>query len=316
MRHISFGFVVVEGGNMKRDEVFDEIIRMNPSLEEFISYIRGLKFPPLKEYQLLLQSVKAGELDAQNRLAELYLKSAVVIAYHRSRKYGVEIEDSISDTYTALVYAIKEYDEYVYKNPNEFLREKIYQWLIYNQKLGQGLLNINSYSRYGGVEIYQTLKNSGFYEYKDTEDILNECFEIYEGYERNENRMIKAYTAVNLIGSDLYEIEELLSKYYCDYDISVVSDKSCLDYQSIDDIIALNEMRKMMSEILQTLTVREREWLVYRYGIEDGIYKTLEEVGYKYRYTRERGRQVTKKGLRKLRHPSRSRKIKGFLYDN
>jgi RNA polymerase primary sigma factor len=79
---------------------------------------------------------------------------------------------------------------------------------------------------------------------------------------------------------------------------------------------AINEVLKDdISLVLQTLTEREEEVLKLRFGLEDGTSHTLEEVGNIFNVTRERIRQIEAKALRKLRHPSRSRKLKEYLND-
>ena len=65
--------------------------------------------------------------------------------------------------------------------------------------------------------------------------------------------------------------------------------------------------------MLKTLTPREEKVLKLRFGLDDGNPKTLEEVGKEFNVTRERIRQIEAKALRKLRHPSRSKKLKDFL---
>ena len=72
-------------------------------------------------------------------------------------------------------------------------------------------------------------------------------------------------------------------------------------------------LREQLSEVLQTLTPREEKVLRLRFGLEDGRSRTLEEVGREFNVTRERIRQIEAKALRKLRHPSRSKKLKDFL---
>jgi len=72
-------------------------------------------------------------------------------------------------------------------------------------------------------------------------------------------------------------------------------------------------LREQLGEVLSTLTDREEKVLRLRFGLEDGRSRTLEEVGKEFNVTRERIRQIEAKALRKLRHPSRSKKLKDFL---
>ena len=79
---------------------------------------------------------------------------------------------------------------------------------------------------------------------------------------------------------------------------------------------ATNEiLKEEIKSVLMTLQVREQEVLELRFGLVDGTCHTLEEVGKKFNVTRERIRQIEAKALRKLRHPSRAKKLKDFLSD-
>ena len=79
------------------------------------------------------------------------------------------------------------------------------------------------------------------------------------------------------------------------------------------DAASLILLKEQLGEVLSTLTEREEKVLRLRFGLEDGRSRTLEEVGKEFNVTRERIRQIEAKALRKLRHPSRSRKVKDFL---
>ncbi|MDE5600378.1 MAG: RNA polymerase sigma factor RpoD [Oscillospiraceae bacterium] len=72
-------------------------------------------------------------------------------------------------------------------------------------------------------------------------------------------------------------------------------------------------LKEQLGDVLETLTDREEKVLKLRFGLEDGRSRTLEEVGKEFNVTRERIRQIEAKALRKLRHPSRSKKLKDFL---
>ena len=79
------------------------------------------------------------------------------------------------------------------------------------------------------------------------------------------------------------------------------------------DAASLILLKEKLGEVLSTLTEREEKVLRLRFGLEDGRQRTLEEVGKEFDVTRERIRQIEAKALRKLRHPSRSKKVKDFL---
>jgi RNA polymerase primary sigma factor len=97
--------------------------------------------------------------------------------------------------------------------------------------------------------------------------------------------------------------------YFGDFieDKSVESPVSVASYEMLKDKI---------EQVLETLTFREREIIKLRYGLGDGYTYTLEEVGRKFKVTRERVRQIEAKALRKLQHPVRSRKLEGFLEES
>ncbi len=73
------------------------------------------------------------------------------------------------------------------------------------------------------------------------------------------------------------------------------------------------KLREELDDVLATLTEREERVLRLRFGLVDGRQRTLEEVGKEFNVTRERIRQIEAKALRKLKHPSRSRKLKDFM---
>ena len=85
------------------------------------------------------------------------------------------------------------------------------------------------------------------------------------------------------------------------------------DAPSPSELAAYTLLREQLDEIINTLTPREAKVLKLRFGLEDGKSRTLEEVGKEFNVTRERIRQIEAKALRKLRHPSRSKKLKDYM---
>ncbi len=89
-----------------------------------------------------------------------------------------------------------------------------------------------------------------------------------------------------------------------------IEDKSA---EKPDEMTAFSLLKEKIGDVLETLTDREQEVLTLRFGLVDGYPRTLEEVGRKFNVTRERIRQIEAKALRKMRHPTRIRKLEGFL---
>ncbi|MCU0857724.1 MAG: RNA polymerase sigma factor RpoD, partial [Pontiellaceae bacterium] len=89
-----------------------------------------------------------------------------------------------------------------------------------------------------------------------------------------------------------------------------IEDKSA---ENPSEMTAFSLLREKIGDVLETLTAREQEVLTLRFGLSDGYPRTLEEVGRQFNVTRERIRQIEAKALRKMRHPTRIRKLEGFL---
>lgn len=85
------------------------------------------------------------------------------------------------------------------------------------------------------------------------------------------------------------------------------------DSPSPQDAASYTMLREQLEEVMKTLTPREAKVLRLRFGLDDGKARTLEEVGKQFNVTRERIRQIEAKALRKLRHPSRSKKLKEYM---
>ena len=105
----------------------------------------------------------------------------------------------------------------------------------------------------------------------------------------------------------------MLEMYKTDLDTNETKKVTKYEKGSWISLIAPNE--EEIKSVLETLQPREQQVLELRFGLIDGTSYTLEEVGKKFNVTRERIRQIEAKALRKLRHPSRAKKLKDFLVD-
>ena len=90
----------------------------------------------------------------------------------------------------------------------------------------------------------------------------------------------------------------------------LIEDKTA---ENPSEMTAYSLLKERLQDVLSTLTEREQEVLTLRFGLADGYSRTLEEVGKRFKVTRERIRQIEAKALRKMRHPIRIRKLEGFL---
>ncbi|MFR3298391.1 MAG: sigma-70 family RNA polymerase sigma factor [Fusobacterium sp.] len=101
--------------------------------------------------------------------------------------------------------------------------------------------------------------------------------------------------------------ESLLNPVGSEEDSELERCPKCKPYELTNRVL-----REQLDEVLDTLNNREKQVLRYRYGLDDGAPKTLEEVGKIFKVTRERIRQIEVKALRKLIHPSRRKKLEDF----
>ena len=85
------------------------------------------------------------------------------------------------------------------------------------------------------------------------------------------------------------------------------------DAPTRDGKILAEFLRDYLNDVLDTLSDREKKVLIMRFGLDDGKPKTLESVGKEFRVTRERIRQIESKAIRKLRHPTRAKKLRDFI---
>ena len=149
--------------------------------------------------------------------------------------------------------------------------------------------------------------------------------------EKNLNEELNE-TVNETVSEDVTDVEEVIDKHHDSGKVETFyngdkyeyyEDGVAIEADHEDDVIDFENdvqekaqlvfMKKKINEVLETLTPREAEVLRLRFGMRDGSPKTLEEVGKEFNVTRERLRQIEAKALRKLRHPSRSKKLRDYM---
>jgi RNA polymerase primary sigma factor len=130
--------------------------------------------------------------------------------------------------------------------------------------------------------------------------------EIAEELQIPESRVIE----IQKIAQDPVSLETPIGEEEDSHIGDFLEDESAI---APSDTVAFTMLKEQLISVLDTLTPREEKVLRLRYGLDDGRPRTLEEVGKEFNVTRERIRQIEAKALRKLRHPSRSKRLKDFI---
>ena len=130
--------------------------------------------------------------------------------------------------------------------------------------------------------------------------------EIAEEMQIPESRVIE----IQKIAQDPVSLETPIGEEEDSHIGDFLEDESAI---APSDTVAFTMLKEQLISVLDTLTPREEKVLRLRYGLDDGRPRTLEEVGKEFNVTRERIRQIEAKALRKLRHPSRSKRLKDFI---
>ena len=284
------------------DHTFAEAIAISPELEPLIDEIRNIVPPQRGEVRRLKYQVQEGNAHARQRMADMYLRIAVRIAVSRAKTYDVDLVDTVGDAFMGLLTAIDRYDPDHSGPFISFASLWIYQNISREQSTRNPCIYFPVHRKEWFYTMYPLLKARGCTECDDVLKCNKVVDMICEKVQCNREQAADVLTASlpNLSWEDIIEGK-------IDY-----SEPSYLDESVIEDIEG-RDRSSVVREILDKLTPRERMVLIDRYGLDDGEEKTLEQVGQKLGVTRERVRQIEAKAFRKLRHPSRSKKLKEFL---
>ena len=272
----------------------DDPVRM------YLKEIGQVKLLTAEEEIELAKRVSEGDKKAKDRLTEANLRLVVSIAKKYSGR-GLHILDLIQEGNTGLIRAVDKFD---YTKGNKF--STYATWWI-RQAITRAIADQARTIRIP-VHMVETINKVK----KVSSQLLHEyghdpsAEEIAERLEMPVDKvreiMRVAQEPVSLETPIGEEEDSHLGDFIPDDDAPVPAEAAS---QTL--------LKEQLADVLKTLTPREEKVLRLRFGLEDGRPRTLEEVGKEFNVTRERIRQIEAKALRKLRHPSRSKKLKDFL---
>ena len=298
------GFRIIDENNdFERDDFYEEIVKEIPTGDHVKLYLKDIgKFPllSLDEEIELAKRMSEGDEDAKQQLSQANLRLVVSIA----KKYvgrGMQFLDLIQEGNLGLMKAVEKFD---YQRGYKF--STYATWWI-RQAITRAIADQARTIRIP-VHMVETIHKQA----RITRLLLQELgrdpypSEIAERMGISEARVIE----IQKIAQDPVSLETPVGEEDDSHLGDFIQDDNA---KSPGDIVTSTMLREQLSGVLSTLTPREQKVLILRYGIEDGKARTLEDVGKEFNVTRERIRQIEAKALRKLRHPSRSKRLKDYL---
>ena len=278
------------------ETIFREALEISPELKPLINYIRETRPPQWREWQILIPQMNSGNDYAFNRLFDMYLRIVVNIALRFCKDSVIELDDAIQEGVMGLMRAIKQFDIGIHGA----LASYVPLWV--QQHISRAVADKGRVIR---LPVHVVANLSKIHQTQRQLTVLTG--NAPSTYKLAEETGLPVGTIETLLNAS-QEIMSLESLIEDDADFDIVDINS-----DVFEIINKKSMKEQLYGVLGTITPREEHILHLRYGMEDGEEHTLEDIGDIFGVTRERVRQIEEKALRKLRHPSRSRKIKDFL---
>lgn len=303
------------------DQIYDQIIELDPSLEAFVTQVRNIVPPQWREFRTLIYQAKEGNEHARERIISMHLRVALKVALQYTLTYDLDIADTIDDACIGLINAVNKYDPAIHDAFQSYASMWIRQG-IQRQQPVKSLIYYPVHVREPYCASYPLMKKYGL-----VEDDKPICIEAIKEVLRTE--MGFAEKEIDNVVAEATPLESLdkLSEMLCEggRNTSFSDEGECdekikavipygIAHENIDLLFEERELEETIFNCMASLTLRERETLIYRYGLNGGDELTLEQTGNIYGVTRERVRQIEMKALRKMMHPSRSKRLKGFLY--
>ena len=275
---------------------------VNDNVRMYLKEIGKISLLSLEEEQEISHRIAAGDEEAKKILAESNLRLVVSIA-KRYVGRGLLFLDLIQEGNIGLMKAVDKFDF-----------EKGYKFSTYatwwiRQAITRALADQARTIRVP-VHMVETINKMARIERQMALDLNREP--TNEELAKKMGLSLDKIVEIRKIGQDPVSLETPIGEEDDSHLGDFLADK---DTMSPEEAATYESLKEELKKVLETLTKREEEVLELRFGLYDGTCHTLEEVGKKFGVTRERIRQIEAKALRKLRHPSRAKKLKDFLVD-
>ena len=288
--------ILLDDNDLTKDLTINDPVRM------YLKEIGQIKLLTLEEESALADRIVAGDEEAKNILAEANLRLVVSIA-KRYVGRGMLFLDLIQEGNIGLMKAVDKFDV------SKGYKFSTYATWWIRQAITRAIADQARTIRVP-VHMVETINKLARVQRQLTLELNREPSE--DELAKKMGTSVEKVREIYKISQDPVSLETPIGEEDDSHLGDFIKDESNLSPEEF----ATNEMLKEeISQVLETLTEREEKVIRLRFGLEDGKPRTLEEVGQMFGVTRERIRQIEAKALRKLRHPSRSRKLRDYMGD-